>query len=208
GAKIYYTVDGYTPDATTELYTKPFTVKVLPDGQRIVKTRVISPSGKLSAVTTTILDNSLPLVANANPGFLPGLQAYFVPGVFNYTKEIDTLKANEEAIVPSVALGKYRNMARTFGLVMNGFLQAAEDGVYSFTLSSDDGSALWIDDKLVVDNDDKHAAFSLTGAVRLQKGYHKIQVKYFQAGGSATLKLWMKLPSGISQEIPQTLYTH
>ncbi|MFM6954136.1 MAG: beta-N-acetylhexosaminidase, partial [Sphingobacteriaceae bacterium] len=121
GAKIYYTVDGYTPDATTELYTKPFTVKVLPDGQRIVKTRVISPSGKQSVVTTTILDNSLPLVANANPGLLPGLQAYFVPGVFNYTKEIDTLKANEEAIVPSVALGKYRNMARTFGLVMNGF---------------------------------------------------------------------------------------
>jgi hypothetical protein len=87
-------------------------------------------------------------------------------------------------------------------------LQAAEDGVYSFTLTSDDGSSLWIDDKLVVDNDDKHASFAVTGSIRLQKGYHKIQVKYFQYGGSSALKLVMKLPSGLSQEIPQTLYTH
>ena len=208
GAKIYYTLDGYTPDATTQLYTKPFTVKVLPDGQRVLKTRVIAPSGKQSTVSTTILDNTLPLAASTNPGLLPGLQAYFVPGLFNFTKEIDTLKANEQAIVSTVALGKYKTMARTFGLVMNGYLQAAEDGVYTFTLTSDDGSALWIDDKLVVDNDDKHAAFAVTGAIRLQKGYHKIQVKYFQSGGSSALKLVMKLPSGLSQEIPQTLYTH
>ena len=131
-----------------------------------------------------------------------------MPGLFNFTKEIDTLKANEQAIVPTVTLGKYKTMARTFGLVMNGYLQTAEDGVYTFTLTSDDGSALWIDDKLVVDNDDKHAAFAVTGAMRLQKGYHKIEVKYFQSGGSSALKLVMKLPSGLSQEIPQTLYTH
>jgi hypothetical protein len=80
--------------------------------------------------------------------------------------------------------------------------------VYSFTLTSDEGSTLWIDDKLVVDNDDIHAAFTLTGAIRLQKGYHKIEVKYFQSGGSSALKLLMKLPSGLSQEIPQTLFTH
>lgn len=208
GAKIFYTLDGYTPDATTQHYTQPFTVKVLPDGQRVLKTRVIAPSGKQSTVSTTILDNTLPSAASTNPGLLPGLQAYFVPGLFNFTKEMDTLKANEQAIVPTVALGKYKTMARTFGLVMNGYLQAAEDGVYSFTLTSDDGSSLWIDDKLVVDNDDKHAAFAVTGAIRLQKGYHKIQVKYFQSGGSSALKLVMKLPSGLSQEIPQTLYTH
>ena len=208
GAKIYYTLDGYTPDATTQLYTQPFTVQVLPDGQRVLKTRVIAPSGKQSTVSTTILDNTLPLAASTNPGLLPGLQAFFVPGLFNFTKEIDTLKVNEQAIVPTVALGKYKTMARTFGLVMNGYLQAAEDGVYSFTLTSDDGSSLWIDDKLVVDNDDKHASFAVSGAIRLQKGYHKIQVKYFQSGGSSALKLVMKLPSGLSQEIPQTLYTH
>lgn len=208
GSTIFYTLDGYTPDVTTKRYTEAFSLTVPPNGQRVVKTRVFSPSGKQSAVTTTILDNSLPLAATTNAGTLPGLQTYFVPGAFELTKEIDTLKATETGILPVVALGKYRSLARTFGLVLKGFLQVPEDGIYSFSLSSDDGSALWIDDKLVVDNDGKHAAFSLTGALRLQKGAHKIELKYFQAGGSAGLKLWMTQPNGLSQEIPANLYSH
>lgn len=196
------------PDATTKRYTEPFSLTVPANSQRVVKTRVFSPSGKQSAVTTTILDNSLPLPALSNTGALPGLQAYFVPGAFEVTKEIDTLKATEKNVLPMVTLGKYRNMARTFGLVLTGFLLLPDDGIYSFALNSDDGATLWIDDKLVVDNDGKHAAFSLTGAVRMQKGSHKIELKYFQAGGSASLKLWMTQPNGFSQEIPANLYTH
>jgi hexosaminidase len=57
GATIYYTLDGYKPDRTTFKYDKTLTIKV-PKGQtRILKTRVITPSGKRSNITTTTFRN-------------------------------------------------------------------------------------------------------------------------------------------------------
>ena len=58
GANIFYTIDGYTPDATTYLYKPPLAI-VIPKGEkRILQTVVITPSGKRSKVTRTLLDNA------------------------------------------------------------------------------------------------------------------------------------------------------
>lgn len=208
GAKIYYTLDGYTPDATTNLYSSPFTVPVNLNGQRILKTRVITPSGKQSPVSTTILSNPTPLPAVINASNLPGVIAYFIPGDFGFTKEPDTLKATEKSVVTNFSLAKFRTKARTYGLHFEGFIQVLEDGVYTFTTTSDDGSALWIDNQLVVDNDDKHASFTLSGGVKLLKGFHKLQVRYFQAGGGSEFRVLMMGPNGVRSEIPAGLLTH
>lgn len=57
GAKIYYTLDGFKPDRTTFIYKDPLII-IVPKGQeRILKTMVITPSGKNSNITTTILNN-------------------------------------------------------------------------------------------------------------------------------------------------------
>ena len=59
GAKIYYTIDGYTPRETDFLYTKPITVTV-PKKKRIdLQTVTISPTGKRSNVTHTYLENGV-----------------------------------------------------------------------------------------------------------------------------------------------------
>lgn len=53
-------------------------------------------------------------------------------------------------------------------------------GEYRFSLYSDDGADLWIDDRLVVDNDGTHPAIEAQGAVALARGVHRIRVAYFQ----------------------------
>lgn len=58
GAKIYYTLDGYKPDKTTLIYKEPLSIHVPRGQKRILKTRVITPSGKRSNVITVILDNT------------------------------------------------------------------------------------------------------------------------------------------------------
>jgi hexosaminidase len=208
GAKIYYTLDGYQPDETTRLYEQPIRVSLAPDVQRTLKTKVITPSGKQSAISTTILSNALPLAPMNVSSSSPGLRYHFVPGNFNLTKEIDTLKATEEGFIGTFNMAKFRTKARTFGLIYEGYLQVMEDGIYRFTCASDDGSTLWIGDRLVVDNDEKHASNSVTGAIRLQKGFHKIQLKYFQAGGGSELRVWMMGLNGIKAEIPANLLSH
>ena len=70
------------------------------------------------------------------------------------------------------------NMALRF----EGFLQIAAAGEYTFHLTSDDGSKLFIDDALVVDNDGIHAPATKSGKIELIKGPHRLVVGVFNAG--------------------------
>jgi hypothetical protein len=51
---------------------------------------------------------------------------------------------------------------------------------YRFSLESDDGSRLYIDDKLVIDNDGVHPPNTVTNSISLTGGIHRIRVSYFQ----------------------------
>ena len=53
-------------------------------------------------------------------------------------------------------------------------------GKYSFSLLSDDGSWLYIDGELVIDNGGLHPPEEKTGSVELGGGIHRIRVSYFQ----------------------------
>lgn len=51
---------------------------------------------------------------------------------------------------------------------------------FDFALFSDDGSKLFIDGKLVVNNDGNHAPIKATGKHFLREGFHTMNVQYFQ----------------------------
>jgi len=53
-------------------------------------------------------------------------------------------------------------------------------GVYRFSLLSDDGSKLFVDDALVIDNDCQHPPLTRESAIELAGGIHHIRVAYFQ----------------------------
>jgi fibro-slime domain-containing protein len=71
----------------------------------------------------------------------------------------------------------------TFSINWTGSVIALRDGVYTFGTKSDDGSWVYIDGKLVVDNGGRHSTRLGTGSVTLERGVHAIFIKYFQAGG-------------------------
>lgn len=53
-------------------------------------------------------------------------------------------------------------------------------GSYRFGLLSDDGSKLYIDNHLVIDNDGTHPPQALGGTARMKSGIHQMRVSYFQ----------------------------
>ncbi len=61
--------------------------------------------------------------------------------------------------------------------------------MYTFALTSDDGSALWIDGRMVVDHDGLHSAEPKVGQVALAKGAHRLVVGWFNKTGGAALSL-------------------
>lgn len=56
-ATIYYTIDGYTPRETDQVYTKPLEFTIPKGQRRVLKTIVITPAGKRSIVTQVTMDN-------------------------------------------------------------------------------------------------------------------------------------------------------
>jgi hypothetical protein len=70
-------------------------------------------------------------------------------------------------------------------------------GKYSFRLLSDDGSALYIDERRIIDNDCQHAPLSVDGSVNLEGGIHEMRVSYFQGPRyHVALVLDVKAPGG------------
>lgn len=53
-------------------------------------------------------------------------------------------------------------------------------GTYRFSLMSDDGAQLYIDNHLVIDNDGIHPPVTREGGLKLNSGVHRIRLAYFQ----------------------------
>lgn len=207
GASIYYTIDGYQPNETTKLYTSPFTVNVAKGEYRPVKSIVITSTGIRSVVTTTLLRNKevLPAdssLANKTSG---GLKYFYVPGKFKNTNEIDTLLATKKGIVSQIAINKIAGKAREYGLVFTGYINVNENATFEFSLYSDDGSRLYIDNELIIDNDGKHARYEKSAGIALKAGLHKIKVLYFDDGPGSTLQVSVKGTDGVKLEIPAVM---
>jgi hypothetical protein len=67
-----------------------------------------------------------------------------------------------------------------FGINYTGRFWIEKPGPYQFALLSDDGSKLWVDGRLVIDNDCQHPPDVRAAEVILSGGLHRIQVAYFQ----------------------------
>ena len=92
-----------------------------------------------------------------------------------------------------------------FALTYTGYIKIPEDGLYTFYTTSDDGSAVLIDNKLVVNNDGQHAMVERSGTAMLNSGYHKIELLFFQAGGGMGLDVSIKGPHMEKQIIPEDI---
>jgi len=79
-----------------------------------------------------------------------------------------------------------------FAIDYTGKFWIDKPGEYRWELTSDDGSMLFIDDKLVIDNGGLHAPVTLRGKVQLSGGIHSIRVPYFQ-GIKYTVALVLKV---------------
>jgi len=67
-----------------------------------------------------------------------------------------------------------------FAIQYSGAFHVQKAGKWKFRISSDDGSKLYIDGKLVVNNDGEHPPQSKDGTIELAAGDHDMVLEYFQ----------------------------
>lgn len=96
---------------------------------------------------------------------------------------------------------EYPNRPGDYSIQWTGAILIPTANDYQFTLISDDGSEMLIDDQLVVDNGGVHGVEERTGTVNLSAGFHAITIRYFQAGGGAELQVYWMPPGGSREPI-------
>ena len=72
------------------------------------------------------------------------------------------------------------NLIEWFALDLRFRIEIPEDNTYTFYINSDDGSKLYINNQLLIDNDGQHGQVELSGAIALTAGVHDVKVEYFQ----------------------------
>lgn len=95
---------------------------------------------------------------------------------------------------------------RLFASRHAGRLFVPTTGDWTFLLESAEGSRLYLDGALVVDNGGAHTRRTRSGTVRLAYGFHDFEVLHFTQGAPPTLRLHWQLGSASWTTIPQTRY--
>jgi hypothetical protein len=93
-----------------------------------------------------------------------------------------------------------------FELRIFGLLDLEKPGFYGIGTESDDGSWIWIDGKMIVDNGGLHSRQERMELIHLQKGLHLIELKFENLMGGAYLDTFWIPPNGTRQ--PLSFYPH
>ncbi|MEK9983825.1 MAG: DUF6797 domain-containing protein, partial [Opitutae bacterium] len=106
--------------------------------------------------------------------------------------------------------GEFYNskLTQNFTVRWTGQLLVEKSGEYVFATASDDGSRLYIDGRMVVDNGGSHSWAKKTGKVQLSFGTHRLEVRLDQGGGGAGCITYWTPPGGKEEPIPAKALFH
>lgn len=144
-----------------------------------------------------------------------GISYSVYQGDWNNLPDFSTLTPVKQGINPNIDLSvsPYQDY---FAIVWEGWINIPRSGTYTFYLSSDDGSAMYLDQGYAPDatrfinNDALQGNTEKPGTQSLTAGWHKFAVTYFEKTGDQVLTLkWSKTsPNPISkQTIPNSYFS-
>ncbi len=195
---IRYTLDGTTPVAGSQLYAgSALSIDQTTEVQARLFDGNTPVSGPVSANFIAVTTQAAKNVSNLKTG----LNYRYFEGDWNQLPDFDKLKPRKTGNISDFDFAP-RTQEEHFGFEYTGYLNIPSDGSYRFYLSSDDGSRLYINGELVVDNDGLHGMVEKEGWVALAKGHHSIKVTFFEKGGGDGLEVSWKGPGVGKVNVP------
>lgn len=183
------------PNATmTNANTANLSLSNLVAGIYTFKLTVKDNSGASGSDEVKVTVNSEP----AKPGE-GGLTYSYYEGTWASLPNFASLNPVKSGSVSNFSLSP-RNRNDNFAFQFSGEIQISSTGDYTFYTASDDGSQIYINNKLVVDNNGLHGKTERSGKISLASGRHAIKVTYFEKTGGEVLEVRYAGP-GVSKRI-------
>jgi hypothetical protein len=132
---------------------------------------------------------------------------YFEASGLSQLPDFDLLTAVATGVVAGADLSQRTpGVNDNFAFRFSGEIQIDTAGTYDFFTRSDDGSQLFIDGQLVVDNNGLHGMRERSGEIDLTSGRHEIVITYFERTGAENLLVSYEGPGIGKQAIPESLF--
>ena len=92
-----------------------------------------------------------------------------------------------------------------FGYVFTGWLEADREGLYQLRITSDDGAVLLLDGKEIINLEGSHSPLTAFGFVMLEKGFHRLELRYFEDCEGQILNGMLTGPGGAETPLSEWL---
>lgn len=199
--QIYYTLDGTLPSNNSTRYTGPILIK----STSFIMTRCYREGVPVSELVGRKFRKVAPLPAiESNKRESSGLYYRFYNGQWDSIPNYVTLIPSKQGDVPNFKLIPSAT-GEFYSVQYEGYINIPTTDVYKFSLGSDDGSTLYIDRSLLIENDGMHALKEKSETIPLRAGLHRIRVDYLQGTGGAELKVEIQGGALKRQAIPDSM---
>lgn len=195
--EIYYTTNGSAPTNQSTRYEAPVVIK-----QSCLVRAIVCRAGQYGKIAEADLrvlpEGATPRVSYK---YYENMQGKSLP---NFDK---LGRPTREGLVHEFSLDELDVEEKDhFAVLFTTRFDIPAEGEYTFGVISDDGSKVYVDDQLIIDNDGSHSAEMKRGKVTLTKGMHDIRVEYFDDYMGQNLELYYSAVGQPMQTLPFALF--
>ncbi len=201
-AEIRYTLNGDEPNRFSNLYTQPI---VITETSEVRAQTFLKEGGTSKSKVIKLIKQ--PSQAAVKKGKKAGLLCHIYEGGVESVQEISRLPLKETLEAKGMSLPK-EAYKQYHAYSYEGFLEVETAGWYQFCLRSNDGSAFFLNDLLLINGDGVNSRKQRTAKIYLHKGAHSMRLLHFKdfIEGGVTLE-WAKEGKELVK-IPADRFTH
>jgi alpha-L-fucosidase len=200
GAVIHYTVNGDEPGINSSVAK----YKIILNQSATIKAKCFLNGKPITETAVYHIEKVTPAPSLHISSASQGINYSIYEGKWSQLPDFNTLHAVHSGSLSGIDISMKKGKDE-YGYVFNGLIKIPEDGIYTFYISSDDGSKLVIDDKMLIDNDGLHGMGEKSKETSLAKGYHKFKVLFFENSGEDDLQILWQGPGFEKVAIPASV---
>jgi predicted alpha/beta superfamily hydrolase len=201
-SNLRYTLDGNEPTISSLVCTDSINI----NKACTIKVKSFSTKYNKPITKTCVYSSGVFMIGKQNIKNLKhGLKYTYYNGVWDSIPDFQKLKPEKSGTTDSIDL-KIAMKKDSFAIRYEGYIHIKEKALYYLWINSDDGAKVFIDNKLVLDNDGIHSAdFPKISLFPLNSGYYPLKIEYFEKTGQEDLVFGYGIGSNPPVIIPKDL---